>query len=183
MFCILSTVGGGTWGNTWGGRCLKLSSHPQTTDTRGDPQSLWDQPVEPECIIACPKSPPLVSVPQHRDQKHSTPQTKKPPWTPQHLKQAECSKCPCLHTQRSLRWEALRPTNSISPVKNEVAPRLNLPPKVGLCSPRLVSTAQSLEEICSSGPCKGREGKSIQGQELCLNSVLFSSKRKYYFTL
>jgi hypothetical protein len=65
----------------------------------------------------------------------------------------------------------------------KAAPRLNLPPRVGLCCPRLVSKAQSLREVCSSSPCKCREGKSIRGQELRLNFVLFSSKRKYYFTL
>lgn len=30
---------------------------------------------------------------------------------------------------------------------------------------------------------KQKRRKSIWGQELCLNFVLFSSKRKYYFTL
>lgn len=47
-----------------------------------------------------------------------------------------------------------------------------------------LSRGDGPEEVEEQWHMEGKEGgKSIWGQELCLNFVLFSSKRKYYFTL
>lgn len=56
---------------------------------------------------------------------------------------------------------------------------------VETCSPgrRLPHGGGSEELGVTVAHGKQKRRKSIWGQELCLNFVLFSSKRKYYFTL